>query len=146
MVTRRLSFQRLLPLSLEESTTSLPGLLHFILVPYFIILRVKQGGVKYHFLSFRYDSTWDGIPVSRTTSEHSTHMCFKSIIPIELSLLFHSISIHFDSFNNETWFIFKYWIVIVNIFWLFHCLFEKIHLYFTIIIFARNKMSSITVS
>ena len=26
--------------------------------PYFIMLSVKQGGIKYHFLSFWYDSTW----------------------------------------------------------------------------------------
>ena len=29
-----------------------PGLLHFILDPYLIMLRVKQGGIKYHFSVF----------------------------------------------------------------------------------------------
>ncbi len=30
----------------------MPGLLHFTLDPYLITLSVKQGGNKYHFLSF----------------------------------------------------------------------------------------------
>ena len=34
---------------------------------------VKQGDIKYHFLSLWYDTTWDWTPVSRTTGEHSTH-------------------------------------------------------------------------
>ena len=37
------------------------------------MLSVKQGGIKCHFLSLWYDSTWDWIPVSRTIGEHSTH-------------------------------------------------------------------------
>ena len=37
----------------------LPGLLHFTLDPYLIMLSVKQGGIKYHFLSLWYDSTWN---------------------------------------------------------------------------------------
>ena len=37
---------------------SFPGLLHFTLDPYLIMLSVKQGGIKYHFLSLWYDSTW----------------------------------------------------------------------------------------
>ena len=36
------------------------------------MLSVKQGGIKYHFLSLWYDSTWDWTPVSRTIDEHST--------------------------------------------------------------------------
>ena len=43
----------------RESTTPFPGLLHFTLDPYFIMLSVKQGGIKYYFLSLWYDSTWD---------------------------------------------------------------------------------------
>ena len=43
------------------------------LYSYFIILSVKQGDIKYHFLSFWYDSTWDWTPVSRTIGEHSYH-------------------------------------------------------------------------
>ena len=36
---------------------SIPRLLHFTLDTYLIIMSVKQGGIKYHFLSFLYDST-----------------------------------------------------------------------------------------
>ena len=32
-----------------ESDTPFPGLLHFTLDTYLILLRVKQGGIKYHF-------------------------------------------------------------------------------------------------
>ena len=46
-----------------------PGLLHFTLDPYLIMQSVKQGGIKYHFLSLWYDSTWDWTPVSWTTGE-----------------------------------------------------------------------------
>ena len=37
------------------------------------MLRVKQGGIKYHFLSLWYDSTWGWTLVSWTFGEHSTH-------------------------------------------------------------------------
>ena len=50
---------------------SFPGLPYFTLDPYFIMLSVKQGGIKYHFLSHRYDSTWDWTQVSRAIGEHS---------------------------------------------------------------------------
>ena len=36
------------------------------------MMSVKQGGIKYHFLSLLYDSTWDCTPVSRPIGEHST--------------------------------------------------------------------------
>ena len=59
---------------------SLPGLLYFTLDPYLIMLCVKQGGIKYHFLSLWYDSTWDWTQVSRDISEHSNrwvcHNCY----------------------------------------------------------------------
>ena len=38
------------------------------------MLSVKHGGIKYHFLSLWYDSTWYWIPVSRTIGKHSTHL------------------------------------------------------------------------
>ena len=38
------------------------------------MLCVKQGGIKYHFLSLWYDSTYDWTPVSRTIGEHSTRI------------------------------------------------------------------------
>ena len=40
-----------------ESATPFPGLLHFTLDSYFIMLSVKQGGIQFHFLSLWYDST-----------------------------------------------------------------------------------------
>ncbi len=39
-----------------KGTTPFLGLLHFTLDPYLIMLSVKQGGIKYHFLSLWYDS------------------------------------------------------------------------------------------
>ena len=38
------------------------------------MLSVKQGGIKYHFKSFRYDSAWKWTPVSQTIGEHSTQL------------------------------------------------------------------------
>ena len=29
------------------------------LYPYLLVLSVKQGGMKYHYLSLSYDTTWD---------------------------------------------------------------------------------------
>ena len=43
----------------REGCYSFPGLLHFTLDTYLIMLSVKQGSIKYHFLSLWYDSTWD---------------------------------------------------------------------------------------
>ena len=37
------------------------------------MLSVKQGDIKYHFLSLLYDSTWDWTSVFRIISEHSTY-------------------------------------------------------------------------
>ena len=50
---------------------SLPWLLRFTLDPYLIMLSVKQGGIKYLFLSLWYDSTWDWTQASRAIGEHS---------------------------------------------------------------------------
>ena len=36
------------------------------------MLSVEQGGIKYHFLSLWYNSTWDWTPVSRVIGEHFT--------------------------------------------------------------------------
>ena len=47
---------------------------------YLIMLNVKQGGIKYHFLSLCYDSTWNWTPVSQTIGEHSTHYANKHIL------------------------------------------------------------------
>ena len=35
------------------------------------MLSVKQGGIKYHFKSLWYDSTWNWTQVSRAIGEHS---------------------------------------------------------------------------
>ena len=43
----------------DEGTTPFLGFLHFTLDMYLIMLSVRQGGIKYHFLSLWYDSTWD---------------------------------------------------------------------------------------
>ena len=48
-----------------------PGLLHFTLDPYLILLSVKQGGIKYHFLSLWNESTRDWTPVPWAIREHS---------------------------------------------------------------------------
>ena len=40
---------------------------------YLILLSVKQGGIKYHFLSLWYDSTRDWTQVSRAPGEHANH-------------------------------------------------------------------------
>ena len=48
---------------------SFPVLLYFTLDPYLIMLSVKQGGIKYHFLSLWYGSTWDWTQVSRAIGE-----------------------------------------------------------------------------
>ena len=39
-------------------------------------LSVKQGSIKYHFLSLWYDSTWDWRPVFRVIGEHSDHYIY----------------------------------------------------------------------
>ena len=36
-------------------------------------MSVKQGGIKNHFLSLWYDSTWDWTLVSRAIGKHSAH-------------------------------------------------------------------------
>ena len=50
--TKRLHFQKPLHRGIGEGATPFPGLLHFTLDPYLILLNVKKGGIKYHFLVF----------------------------------------------------------------------------------------------
>ena len=57
----------------REGATPFPGLLHFTLDTYLIMLSVKQSGIKYHFESLWYDSTWDWTLVSWPIGKHSTH-------------------------------------------------------------------------
>ena len=54
-------------------------LLYFTLDPYLIMLSVKQGGIKYHFLSLWYDSTWDWTQVSRAIGEPRVIRGFKKV-------------------------------------------------------------------
>ena len=49
---------------------------------YIIMLRVKQGGIKYHFLSLWYDSTWNWTQVSWTIGKHSNHYANRQVIII----------------------------------------------------------------
>ena len=37
------------------------------------MMSVKQGGIKYYFLSLWYDSTWEWTQVSRAIAEHFNH-------------------------------------------------------------------------
>ena len=50
-----------------------PRLLHFTLDTYLIMLSVKQGGIKYNFLSFWYEAIWDWTPVSQAIGKGSIH-------------------------------------------------------------------------
>ena len=43
------------------------------LYPWSLPYNVRQGSIKYHFLSLWYDLTWYWIPVSWTIGEHFTH-------------------------------------------------------------------------
>ena len=56
-----------------ESATPFPGLFHFTLNLYLIMMCVKQRGIKYHILSFWYDSSLDWTLVSWAFAKHSTH-------------------------------------------------------------------------
>ena len=57
----------------EESATLFPGLLHFTFDIYLIMLSVKQGGIKYYFLSLWYNLIWDWTPFSRAIGKHSNY-------------------------------------------------------------------------
>ena len=53
------SFSIATTLRSREGHYSFPLIAHFTLDPYLIMLSVKQGSIKYHFLSLWYDSTWE---------------------------------------------------------------------------------------
>ena len=72
-MTQRLPFRGLRPHGEGKGATSFPRLLHFTFDPYLIMLSIKQGGLKYHFLSLWYDLTWDWTQVSRAIGEHANH-------------------------------------------------------------------------
>ena len=56
----------------REGITPFPGLIHFTLDTYLILLSVKQGGIKYHFKSLWYDANWEWTQVSQAFAEHTT--------------------------------------------------------------------------
>ena len=70
----------------REGHYSYPWIAPLTLNPYFIMLSVKQGGIKYHFLSLWYDSTWDWTwfpgPLANTTSYIWCNLHIKKIIII----------------------------------------------------------------
>ena len=73
-----------------EDATPFRRLLHFTLETYLIMPIVKQGGIKYHFLSLWYDSNWDWTPVSWAINLAATtsKMCYKQ----EFDFFFNGIS------------------------------------------------------
>ena len=87
------------------------------LVMYLIMLSVTQRGIKYHFKSLRYDSTWNWTPVSWTISEHSNPYANGVAKPICLhkmkwsqALLSNNNSFIFTHLNG-----FKYWFLILTV-------------------------------
>ena len=65
---------------------------------YLIILSVKQGGIKYHFLSLWYDSTWNWTPFSHTIGEHSNH--YTNGLVKKFTIIIHICHILFLKFLN----------------------------------------------
>ena len=81
-----------------EGTSLFPELFHFTLDPYLILLSVKQGGIKNHFLSHWYDLTWDWNQVFWAIDEHSNHyanmnMLVKAKISIKNSVTFSKLPV-----------------------------------------------------
>ena len=60
-------------IAVGEGATLFPILHHFTLDSYLIMLSVKQGSIKYHFLSLWYDLTWDWTQASWAIGEYSNH-------------------------------------------------------------------------
>ena len=54
-----------------------PGLPHFNLDPYLIMVSVKQSGIKYHFFSLLYDPLKNWTQVSRVTGEKDSKIFLK---------------------------------------------------------------------
>ena len=106
MATRRLSFKHLLRRGVLKNATRFPGLLHFTFDPYLIMLRVKQGGTEYHFLSLWYNTTVDLTAVSGTVGEHTSRLanwpfCIYSYIE-KLLLNDRSTSLSTEIFQKNT--------------------------------------------
>ena len=58
---------------------SFPRIVPLTLDPYLIMLSIKQGSIKYHFLSFWYESTWDWTLISWAIGKHSNHYANGSV-------------------------------------------------------------------
>ena len=94
---------------------SFPGLLYFTLDPYLIMLSVKQGGIKYHFLSLWYDSTWDWTQVSQAIGKHSNRWANTHVyIPIYTQI---SKKTCCQSINSLPFFWWNEWISFMSILW-----------------------------
>ena len=102
----------------REGATPFPGSLHFTLELYFVMLSVKQGVIKSHFLSLWYESTGDWTEVYWIIAEYSTHKAngpvytpmqtciFIVVVSLSLSLYF-SLSLSL-SFSLECTLIYTY--------------------------------------
>ena len=66
-MTRRLPIQSLLHRSVRECATPFPGQLHFTLDKYLILLSVKQGSIKYHFLK---SMLWSDLGLNPCLMDH----------------------------------------------------------------------------
>ena len=64
---------------------SFPWIAPLILDTFLIMMSVKQGGIKYHFSSLWYDSTWDWTPVSQELSLY--HLCVHIYIYIYIYII-----------------------------------------------------------
>ena len=84
--TRRLPFQLLLYPSVGEGATPFPGLFHFTLDTYLIMLSVKQGGIKYLFLVF--GMTRPGSPLY---SSYTSYIGFLCLVKSKQELWYHHI-------------------------------------------------------
>ena len=91
-------FQLLLHRGVGEGATPFPGLLHFTLDTYLILLSVKQGGIKYHFWSLWYDATWNWTQVSWAIGEHSINKANEPVLQTISSWIWTLIT---DSISNE---------------------------------------------
>ena len=69
----------------REWRNSFPWLLCFTLDLYLTMLSVKQGCIKYHFLSLSYDSTWDWTLVSQIIGKPSIHYANCPVIYMQCS-------------------------------------------------------------
>ena len=75
------------------AATPFSRLPHFTLDTYLIMMSVKQGGIKYYFLSLWYHLTWDWTYVSQAISEHSNHPKVNVIMNREFELAYCRVAV-----------------------------------------------------